>query len=294
MVAVPIKIPSLEEIRQARKKRLVIAMLTVFGDESADEKQQRVFAVAGIMGTQEEWDTLNKLWLNRTGGKPFHATDCDSNQGQYRSNPEEENKKLYADLTQLLAKTKMLGYCAVLDIQAYKKIFHNEDFYHLCFQDVVVHFGVLVRQYKEKVKFIFHVRSRTKGSCADLFDFMQKTIEWEYGPYLNEVGFASSKDHPELQAADLLSHEVMKHCDNFFVGPAKFQRRKSMETLFSTGRHSFKYFKQEFADFSKNEYPLILAEINIDDYRGWLEKNHFKHSTASQYKYLARRRVRRV
>ena len=60
-------------------------MLTVFGDESSDETGSRVFAVAGVIGRQEEWDELEKVWLKRTGGVIFHAADCDSDKGDFKS-----------------------------------------------------------------------------------------------------------------------------------------------------------------------------------------------------------------
>lgn len=70
------RVPTVEEIREARKKRLVAAMLLVFGDESHDEKEQRIFSVAGIMGTQEEWELFEPEWLMLTKGKVFHAADA--------------------------------------------------------------------------------------------------------------------------------------------------------------------------------------------------------------------------
>jgi hypothetical protein len=78
------RVPTVEEIREARKKRLVAVMLAVSGDESHDDKKQRVFAVAGIMGTQEQWDTLTPIRLARTGGKVFHAADCEAGYGPFR------------------------------------------------------------------------------------------------------------------------------------------------------------------------------------------------------------------
>ncbi|MHC1729224.1 MAG: hypothetical protein AB9866_25040 [Syntrophobacteraceae bacterium] len=68
------RVPTVEEIREARKKRLILQMLTVYGDESADESSRRVFVVAGVVGTQAEWDNLEPLWLDHTGGIPFHST----------------------------------------------------------------------------------------------------------------------------------------------------------------------------------------------------------------------------
>ena len=52
-------------------------MLSVFADDSSDETQQRTVAVAEIIASDEEWSRLDRTWLERTGGIPFHAPDWD-------------------------------------------------------------------------------------------------------------------------------------------------------------------------------------------------------------------------
>jgi hypothetical protein len=58
-------------------------MRSVFGDESQDETKQRVFSVAGVFGSSEEWDILADRWLRATGGRIFHAADCESDLGEF-------------------------------------------------------------------------------------------------------------------------------------------------------------------------------------------------------------------
>jgi hypothetical protein len=60
-------------------------MLCAYGDESSDETKQRVFAVGAVVGAEEQWVELEAKWVDRTGGTPFHANDCDSNQGTSRT-----------------------------------------------------------------------------------------------------------------------------------------------------------------------------------------------------------------
>src|SRR2546425_12783756 len=51
--------------------------LKVFGDESADETRSRVFAVAGVIGSEAEWQLAMRDWLRRTRGMSFHANECE-------------------------------------------------------------------------------------------------------------------------------------------------------------------------------------------------------------------------
>jgi hypothetical protein len=91
-------------------------VILVYGDESMDETRQRVCAVAGLIGTEEQWDALGWKWTRRTNGVPFHGNDCDSDQGDYETRPHWENKALYRDLTILLAKSGLAGYGQAIDL----------------------------------------------------------------------------------------------------------------------------------------------------------------------------------
>jgi hypothetical protein len=42
-----------------------IVMVSAFGDESADETQQRTFAVAAVAASDEEWTQLEGAWQER-------------------------------------------------------------------------------------------------------------------------------------------------------------------------------------------------------------------------------------
>lgn len=46
-------------------------MLLVYGDESMDETQQRVCAVAGLIGTEEQWKALEWEWVKFNYGCAF-------------------------------------------------------------------------------------------------------------------------------------------------------------------------------------------------------------------------------
>ena len=73
-------------------------MILVYGDDSEDEKNERVVAVSGVVGTIPAWRALEREWVVRTAGIPFHANLCESDQGPYKDFPHAENKALYKDL----------------------------------------------------------------------------------------------------------------------------------------------------------------------------------------------------
>src|SRR5260370_34279525 len=92
-------------------------MFTIFGDESADEMKQRAFGIAGVMGREAQWDELIDKWVKRTGGKEFHAAECES---EYANDPDRdkhrENLRMYADLAQLTANSGLRGWEVSTDL----------------------------------------------------------------------------------------------------------------------------------------------------------------------------------
>jgi hypothetical protein len=97
-------------------------MIHVYGDDGADAKKERVLAVAVIAGTEEWWQNVESQWIVRCGWIPFHATDCESNQGDYKNIPKEENKAMYRDLTGILASSLLGGIGIAIDLAAQKQI----------------------------------------------------------------------------------------------------------------------------------------------------------------------------
>ena len=283
------KVPTLEEIREARKKRLVATMICVYGDESHDEWEQRVYAVAGLMGTQEEWDQLKPIWIARTGGKPFHAVDADSDQGDYSDIPHEENKKLFIDLVNILAESTLEGYGMDLDLTAYQTYFGNNSQYLHCFERVVRHFCDRGIDLNKKVKFTFHTNLKIEADATSLYYLMVNSNEPKLSSCMDdEVGFASNK-LVEIQVACLWARECMKHVDNL-IGPKYRETRKSMKVLLDTGRFECAILEEKYwRDFridimKKGDYR---DGFNPDDYEKWRKAHRLIDNKKHKMRYIA-------
>ena len=96
-------------------------MIYAYGDDGSDEKRERVTAVAVIAGYEHWWQNVEDQWIVRCGGIPFHATDCESNQGDYAGIAHEENKAMYRDLTGILAASSLGGIGIAIDLVAARK-----------------------------------------------------------------------------------------------------------------------------------------------------------------------------
>ncbi|MEO6554339.1 MAG: hypothetical protein ABIO96_07315, partial [Nitrospiraceae bacterium] len=148
---------------------------TAYGDESADETKQRVFAISGIFGSKSDWNVFRDKWRARTGGKIFHATDCDTDQSTYKATGHAENKKLYADLTRIIADSNLIGHVAVLDLHAYNETvasaLHAEPYYY-AFYSVVINLAkkAAVSIPRDRIKFVFDRNQQIEYNAGAIYD----------------------------------------------------------------------------------------------------------------------------
>jgi hypothetical protein len=70
-------------------------VLLTYGDDSSDRTRSRVFAASTVYANKDEWHRFALAWKERNGDRPFHATDCETDQGDFRETNHEDNKRLY-------------------------------------------------------------------------------------------------------------------------------------------------------------------------------------------------------
>jgi hypothetical protein len=278
----------LARIKSSAEQR-PLAVLTVYGDESHDEKRKRVFAVGGLLGGQEDWDLLRIAWEKRTGGNPFHAADCESNARQYKENSDPENKRLYKDLTQLLVKSKLMGFGTALCLPDYNTAFRHDlpdEPYFWCMSEVIRYFGLLAHLSipRERIKFLFDRKTEIEHNAASIYSYILSKPEWMLRPYLeDQIGF-SSRESVGVQAADLVARETMKHLDNRMAAVRR-RTRQSFAALGATGRFRFRFYEQDVFEAMKRK----MADMDmptIPEYLEWLRQFNLTDNASNRIKYL--------
>jgi hypothetical protein len=223
-------------------------MYTAYGDESADETRQRVFALAGLFGSALDWRAFTKQWKARTGGLIFHAAACDSDRGDYKNNDHAANKKLYADLSRIIAESPLLGNAVSISLPDYKELLAScldENPYYICFQHIVINLArrSSVCLPRDRIKFIFDRNVEIEHSASALYD-RSVNGQWSTAEYRqlmeDELGFATRKEIG-IQAADLIAREAMKLLDNR-SGPRSRPTRLSAQALQESGRIRFRIY----------------------------------------------------
>jgi len=266
-------------------------MYIVFGDESHDPHQNRVYAVTGVIGSQADWEAVETKWLKATGGKTIHAADLEFDRGEFKDIPHEVNLQLYRILVTILADSPLMGYSAVMDLVAYRSYFpdvvENIPYIH-CFRRVLEHFGELARVLipQDKVMFKFHTNKKTQFTAIELYKEYRKLSSQDYGHYFDEIEFISMKN-TGIQIADLYVRETMKHGFKYFNGDRSF--RGSMKRLVDTKRYKADFFVKEYWENYRSKMPEIeeTAGITREDYMEWLKEKGLVGNSVNRTRYVA-------
>ena len=278
-------------------------MLTVFGDESHDERRERVFAVAGLLGADADWNAVVPAWTERTGGKVFHAATCET---EYANHPDralhKENLRLYADLTRILAGSNLMGFGAAMHIGGWRNAFPAsqqayapERAYHKCFSEVVIYFGRIAGLSipPERVKFTFDRNLEQEFTAHELYTLIAQSPDWPYGCHLADELSSATIASPKIQMADLVAREAMKHLDNE-IGPAKRATRLSMSKLLESKRFRFEEYMPEYStDLIESAAKVAAASgLTAEKYKEWLRTNHLTDTLAHRIKFVAASEVK--
>jgi hypothetical protein len=272
-------------------------MYSVFGDESSDERKERVFAVAGVIGGEELWGPLVDRWVARTAGMPFHAKDCESDKGDYSVSNHQENKALYRDLATLLAESGLGGYGFAIDLAAQRRVTPDlpDMAYYKCFVEVVDAMNRCTAYNRESVKFTFDMRPESEYNTGLLYGMMRDSPGWGDAMFSN-IAFDCAKSEPRIQVADLFARETMKALDNV-VGPVKRPPRKSWVALLNTGRFHIEAISEAWFLDLQGKMPELEKQtgLSMSKYAEWLGDNGLSDGAPSRVRYLeweARRKRR--
>lgn len=264
-------------------------MILVYGDDSMDEKKERVCAVAGVIGTILGWRDLERKWLVRTGGIPFHANDCDSDHGDYETTSHEENKALYKDLAILMAESHVRGIGIAIDLMAMRRVFPEaEDIsYYRAFLRVMDVMQDCAMRNGDVAEFTFDMRLESEHNVGLLYGSAREN-EPSWRPYLaDKISFEFSRKNPRLQVADLLAREAMKALDNK-IGPKKRDTRKSWIALGDTGRFEIEAYSDDWFNDLRKHYPELEKKVGFrsQDYLNWLAERKRIHNITNLIMFI--------
>jgi hypothetical protein len=239
---------------------VTVMVLSVFGDESADETKERVFAISGLFGNEAEWQAAEEAWVALTKGEVFHAADW-----EYARRLDE-----YKALALALAASPIAGVSYAVDLAAFESLYPDtlrEAPYLKCFsrlvKDAATNAEAMNRYRSEavisKLEFTFDNRPETEYSAARLYSNMLDEPNWSPADLLASKVSFESRTNPRIQMADMIARECMKDLDRL-VGPTKFPERRSKIEL-AKDNH-FRFFRLDMAELQHdtNERRALLDD----------------------------------
>lgn len=262
-------------------------VLSVFGDESSDETKQRVFAVSGLIGTEDEWQQAEATWTAKTGGEVFHAADW-----EYAGRKDE-----YKALAQTLAASPVAGIVFAIDLAAFNDCYPDtlrDAAYLKCFTRVVVGTADTAVVFNEhetqspvsKLEFTFDNRPEVEFSAARMYGAFINEPGWNAGSLLASKISFECRTNPRIQMADMIAREGMKDLDRR-VGPVKFPERKSKIEL--ARNDHFRFFVLDHDYFELERARAVELEkdgFHQGAYQEWLRRTGAQDTWDNKVRFL--------
>jgi hypothetical protein len=252
----------------------------MYGDESADETKSRAFAVAGVVGSDDEWAPAIRAWLRRTRGLPFHANHCES---EFAHHPDtqkhKDNLKLYKDLTTILVESDLAGFAVALDLESHRAMFPEveRDFaYFKALADLIGSSAGTAKRINEdrtldwdvRLEYTFDSRLESDGTASILYTMLSNEPEWA-GTGIFDTGIKfEGGDEPRLEMADLLARESMKELDRKITNSTRPMRR-SRQALEHSGKFKFLERRRDYWERLRAVVQKDGAAV-IADFARWL------------------------
>lgn len=272
-------------------------MFLLYGDESLDEKKERVCAVAGLIGTEDSWQALEAQWKALHGDVYFHANNCDSDHGTFAAQSGEDvdavhrkNKRLYRDSITLLAESGIGGFGSAYDLAAQRQAFpppYAPPVYYQPFLDVMEVMRNFADVRNDFVKFTFDSRAESEHNAGSIYAHIRECgPEWRER-IADEISFVSSRKNTRIQIADLFAREAMKLLDNQ-IGPVKRPTRKSWLALESSGRFKVIVRSEEYFSNAKQEIKSIdsITDMSNEGFASWIQETGRTWNFTNYLEYL--------
>jgi hypothetical protein len=175
-------------------------MIFIYGDDSADEKRERVCAIAVVAGSEAAWREIEEKWIPRNGNIPFHAKDCESDKGDNEHSSHEDNKKLYRDCTTILAESKLGGLGLAIDLVAQKQIFPQalNLAYFTAFSQVLERCAHLAMNYNDSAKLLFDISTQNEYNAGLLYAWARGNDPRLLERLDPEIAFAQARSRPRI------------------------------------------------------------------------------------------------
>jgi len=266
-------------------------MLISYGDDSSDQTKRRVFAASLVAGTVEEWGSFSSAWLARNGERPFHATDCDSDQGAFRETDHHSNKKLYADNVGLFARSSLMGAGVAISIADYREVFpfapSEEWEYYMCLSGAIACMANIARLLipPQTLRVTFDQNKGREYNSRKIYEFISGGESPLAGILDGGISFADHRADVGLQLADLLAREAMKELDNRLPPVARWPRQSLIELRRTKRFECVSYDREKLVEHRLKADAIHANPEKGVAYEKWRGEQKLKDSIQARLQY---------
>ena len=207
-------------------------MLFSYFDDSSDDKRQEYFSAGGLVGKEEQWIPFEADWAEATKHlkEPFRSTACECQQGQFAGWSKPDRDALMTRLVDLLVEHRIGGFASVIPVPEFQAVFPHLDSlapYLLAVEHTVLTMAYHAAQSDDKVQIWFEAGTASPD-IVRIHAKLKKLECWEHRDRLRAISL-DDKQMPQLQAADLVARESLKHFLNRGIRPMRkpFERLQS-------------------------------------------------------------------
>jgi len=195
-------------------------------DESEDTQGQRVYVVAGLLGTLPECVELSRQWqraLYDEGIPEFHMAKCEWGEGPFKGMHRDRRVELQRRFIDIIANARVWGHATAIQLERYnerlakiraKRGVHATPYY-LAFQHTVESMALELEDYNwpraECIAFVFDQHQEYQGHAKSLYESM--TSAHDPLPFAHRLGsltFDSRRRSLPLPAADIWAYENLR------------------------------------------------------------------------------------
>jgi len=280
-------------------KRWTGVMFTSFGDESYDERKERVYAIGTVFGTNQEWTALQCAWLKRTCGVPIHAAELESDRGYFESFSHAQNLELYRDLITIIAQSKVGSHSVSMDLRNMKALFPGalkQQSYFWCYNEAMIACAERIKPASmNDLEIVFDRHPENETAASMLYDSMINSDGWKDSNLVpGKLSFDSRDRYVGLQVADVVARETMKPVDNIQQGSPR-ATRKSIQTLHATERFSIDHLTEEyFMDIKRFIESDTAFQEGMKNYLEWIAANGISDSPAQRFMFARKYRQKQL
>jgi hypothetical protein len=276
-----------------------LAMLTAYFDDSGTHEDSNVVLVGGIVGTEWQLTSLERLWkphIDRPlcGRKPqlrrFHATECYDSRNEFAGWSRTETDYFFHQLHDVLIASNIGAYGIEVSRRDWDELITGDvrgflgdaETYAISQCFVCALNWARNTTFDPQITFVFDNRpseiQRRAQAISDAF------TRWSQNPEIVGCSFLSSFKIRPLQAADLFAWEVYQHAKEIFdagrlLMPSRYELNRLNANISMRTQYANRESIQQIADYIKSQ-PADYVKAAA---------NHFTHFDPSNpdYSFLA-------